>query len=178
MTIDPAAMARFRLTVPRVVQALRAANVSVSAGEVDEGKRRYTVRAEGEFETIAQVEQVVLTSDFDGATGRIGRVTVGDIADIAYAYKEPRATIRFLGETSLAINAIRETGANVIETMDGIKAAVDELNERTLPEAGLIIRHVYDETIYIKSSISLVRQNIWVGGTLAAIILMIFLRSL
>ena len=178
VTIDPFAMARFRLTVPRVVQALRAANASVSAGEVDEGKRRYTVRAEGEFETIAQVEQVVLTSDSDEATGRIGRVTVGDIADIAYAYKEPRATIRFLGEASLAINAIRETGANVIETMDGIKAAIEELNERTLPEAGLVIRHVYDETIYIKSSISLVRQNIWVGGTLAAIILMIFLRSL
>ena len=175
--IDPDLMALYGLTVGNVVDALRSANASVSAGDVEEGKRRYVVRAEGEFETVSQVKQVVLTSDQSDA-GRIGRVTVGDIAEVRFDYKEPRANIRFLAEESLAVNAVRSNGANVIETMEGIALAVAELTETALPEAGLVMRQVYDETIYIKSSISLVRQNIWVGGTLAAIILLIFLRSI
>ena len=175
--IDPDLMALYGLTVTDVVGALRAANASVSAGDVDEGKRRYVVRAEGEFGTVEDVRKVVLTSDESRTTGRIGRVTVGDIANVRFDYKEPRASIRFLAEDSLAVNAVRSNGANVIETMEGIYEAAQELSETAMPEAGLILRQVYDETIYIKSSISLVRQNIWFGGTLAAIILLIFLRS-
>ncbi len=175
--IDPDLMALYGLTVTDVVGALRAANASVSAGDVDEGKRRYVVRAEGEFGAVDDVRKVVLTSDESSTTGRIGRVTVGDIADVRFDYKEPRASIRFLSEDSLAVNAVRSNGANVIETMEGIYEAARELSETAMPEAGLVLRQVYDETIYIKSSISLVRQNIWFGGTLAAIILLIFLRS-
>ena len=176
--IDPDRMALYGLTVADVVESLRAANASVSAGDVEEGKRRYVVRAEGEFETVDHVKRVVLTSDASGATGRIGRVTVGDIADVRFEYKEPRANIRFLAEDSLAVNAVRSNGANVIETMEGIQEAVRELNETAIPEAGLVMSQVYDETVYIKSSISLVRQNIWVGGALAAMVLLVFLRSL
>ncbi len=178
VTVVPQKMARYGLTVPAVVNAMRAANASVSAGDVEEGKRRYVVRAEGEFETIDQVRNVVLTSEEDQLSGRIGRVTVGDIADVRFATKEPRAAIRFLGYDALAVNAIRATGANVIETMEGIDEAIAELNQTALPEAGLELRQVYDETIYIKSAISLVQQNIWIGGTLAAFILILFLRSI
>ena len=176
--IDPDLMAQYGLTVDGVVRSLRVANASISAGDVEEGKRRYVVRVEGEFETVQQVKEVVLTSDENIATGRIGRVTVGDIAEVRFDYKEARAAIRFLAEDSLAVNAVRENGANVIETMDGIYAAVRDLNETVIPEAGLEMVQAYDETIYIKSSIDLVRQNIWVGGTLAAVILLVFLRSL
>lgn len=177
VVVDPEKMARYQLTVTDVVNSLRGANASVSAGDIEEGKRRYVVRAEGEFESLQQVRDVVLVSDEDGVSGRIGRATVGEIGVVRYAIKEPRAVIRFLGNESIAINAIRATGANVIETMDGISLAIDELNLESLPQAGLKIDHVYDETIYIKSAISLVQQNIYVGGTLAVIILLIFLRS-
>ncbi len=177
VVIDPDLMAQYGLTVDDVVAALRAANASVSAGDVEEGKRRYVVRAEGEFETVEHVRRVVLTSDESATTGRIGRVTVGDIAQVRFDYKEPRANIRFLAEDSLAVNAVRSNGANVIETMEGIREAARELSETAMPEAGLTLQQVYDETVYIQSSISLVRQNIWIGGTLAAMILLIFLRS-
>lgn len=175
--VDPEKMARHGLTVSDVISALRAANASISAGDIDEGKRRYVVRAEGEFESVQQVRDVVLVSAEDRITGRIGRATVGDIGEVRFAIKEPRANIRFLGKDSIAINAIRATGANVIETMDGVDAAIKELNENALPQAGLAVEQVYDETIYIKSAISLVQQNIYVGGALAVIILLLFLRS-
>ncbi len=177
VVVDPDSMARYGLTVTQVVNTLRAANASVSAGDVDEGKRRYVVRTEGEFVTLDQVRNVVLRSLVDPQTGRLARVTMGDIGRVSFDYKEPSAHIRFMGEPALAINAIRETGSNVIEVMNGIREALKELNEDILPDARLYLTQVYDETVYIDSSIQLVRQNIFVGGGLAAIILLLFLRS-
>ncbi|MGI9381537.1 MAG: efflux RND transporter permease subunit [Methyloligellaceae bacterium] len=177
IVIEPALLARYRLTVSGVLQALRRANAAISAGDVDEGKRRYVVRTEAELNTLDTIRQVVLRSIRDQTTGRLARVTVADVAKVGFSYKEPTAIIRLLAESALAFNAERETGANVIETMDGIDKAVGELNESIVPGAGLKLRQVYDETVYITSSVQLVRQNIWVGGTLAALILLLFLRS-
>ena len=177
VTVDPDRMARYRLTVPEVVDALRAANISTTAGDVEEGKRRYIVRTEGEFVEPAQIEQVVLRSMRDDDSGRLGRVIVGDIASVDFAHKDPDANIRVLGESAMALNAQRETGANVIDTMAGVRDAIAELQADALPGAGLTIRQVYDETVYIDSAISLVNQNIVIGGVLAALMLLLFLRS-
>jgi HAE1 family hydrophobic/amphiphilic exporter-1 len=177
VTVDPQVLARYRLTVSEVVDALRRANASFSAGDVEEGKRRYVVRTEGELNTLDAVRAVVVRTAEDIATGRVARVRVGDIAAVTFGYKEPTAAIRMLGQGALAMNALRETGANVIETMEGIREALAELNAGPIPNAGLRLRQVYDETVYIDSAIDLVQQNIWVGGTLAAIILLLFLRS-
>ncbi len=178
VTVDPQVIARYRLTVSDVVRALRAANASISAGDVDEGKRRYVVRTEGELNTLQAVRDVVLRSVEDAQSGRLARVTVGDVAEVEFGYKEPTATIRMLSRPSMAFNAVRQTGANVIETMEGIREAVAELNESAMPGAGLTLEQVYDETVYINSAIDLVRQNIWIGGGLATLVLLLFLRSI
>jgi HAE1 family hydrophobic/amphiphilic exporter-1 len=178
VVMEPAQMARYGLTVSDVLQRLREGNASVSAGDVDEGKRRYVVRAEGEYQTLESVRNVVLRSNQDATTGSVARVTVGDIAVVKFDYKESIRFIRYLGESAIAFNAVRDAGANVIETMDGIREAIKELNQSALPEAGLYLTQVYDETVYIESSIKLVKQNIWIGGALAAFILLLFLRSM
>ena len=177
VTIHPKRMARYGLTVPDVIAAMRQANLSVSAGDVEEGKRRYVVRAESQLNTVDRVRAVVLRSDLDTESGRFARVTVADIADVAFAYKEPVSYIRYNGEAALGMSAKREAGANVIETMAGVRQAVAELQQGPVANAGLHLRQVYDETVYINSAIDLVRQNIWVGGILAALVLMLFLRS-
>ncbi len=177
IVIDPARMAQYGLTVPDVVDKLRAANASISGGDVEEGKRRYVVRTEGEFETTEQVATVVLRTLQDPQTGRLGRVTVGDIADVGFGYSKPVSTLRANGRPAMGMPVMREIGANVIETMAGIREAVTELNSGPLAAAGLQLEQVYDETIYINSAIDLVTQNIWIGGVLAVIILMLFLRS-
>ncbi len=178
VVIDPRRMAQHGLTVGEVVGTLRAANVSLSAGSVDEGKRRYVVRTEGELVSVEEVRAVVLVRTRDASSGRLARVTVGDVATVEFGYKEPGARIRYLGQPAMALNAVRETGANVIETMEGLRLAVAELNRDVLPAEGLQLDQVYDETVYIDSALALVRQNIYVGGTLAALILLLFLRSL
>ncbi|WPZ33619.1 efflux RND transporter permease subunit [Thalassobaculum sp. OXR-137] len=175
--VDPERLAHNRITISQVVQGLRAANASISAGAVEEGKRRYTVRTEGDFESVQSVRDVVLRSTIDPVTGRVGRLTVADIGDVVFDYKEPVSRIRYFGEPGMAMPIRRETGANVIETMAGVEAALEELSAYDLPAEGLYINKVYDETTYITSAIALVQQNIWVGGLLAAVVLMTFLRS-
>lgn len=177
ITVEPQLLARYGLTVSQVLATLRAENASVSAGDVEEGKRRYVVRTEGELDTLDAIRNVVVRSYTDADSGRLARVTVGDVADVDFGYKEPTSTIRLLGEPAMAFNALRQTGANVIEVMAGIEAALQELNRTVIPDAGLTLRQVYDETVYINSAIDLVKQNIWVGGSLAIAILLLFLRS-
>ena len=175
--IDPQRMARYRLTVPDVIRSLREADASMTAGDVDEGKRRYVVRSEGTFESLDDVRAVVLRSDLDPQSRRVARVTVADIADVRFDYKEAESRIRVNGRPAIALNAVRETGANVIETMGGVRAAVDELVAGPVSANGLRFDQVYDETVYIDSAIDLVQQNIYVGGVLAALVLLLFLRS-
>jgi hydrophobic/amphiphilic exporter-1 (mainly G- bacteria), HAE1 family len=175
--VDPNRLAHYRITVPDVNSALRGTNISISAGEVDEGKREYRVRTESELNSVARVKGVVLRTQRDKASGRVFRVTVGDVANVEFGHKKRDARIRNFGQPAISVSAIRDTGANVIETMEGIKKVVDRLNKDVLPKVGLVMKQVHDDTIYIKSAIQLVTQNIWIGGTLAALILLLFLRS-
>ena len=177
IVVDPNKLVRYGLTVPEIVAKLRLANASISGGNIEEGKRRYIVRTEGELTTPAQVRKVVLRSQPSGTSGRIGRVTVGDVADVEFGYKDPTAYIRTLGRPAFAVNTVRESGANVIEVMERIRVAIAELDAGPLKDQNLTIEQVYDETVYINSAINLVQSNIVIGGLLAAMILLLFLRS-
>lgn len=177
IVINPEELARYNMTIPAVVASLRSENISVSAGEVDEGKRRYIVRADGRLDTIQAIEDVVLRSEGQGNTGILGRVRVADVATVGFAYKESSAQLRFRGEPALAFNLVREQGANVISTMQEVKSVLAELEAGPITRENLVIEQIYDETIYIEGAIDLVVQNIWIGGLLAAAVLLIFLRS-
>lgn len=173
--VDPLRLSRYNLTVPQVVRTLRAENISISAGDLDEGKRRYVVRTEGNLNTEAAIRDVVLRSG--AATGGVGLVRVADVADVAFSYGDATTRLRFRGEPGLAFNIVRESGANVIAVMEEIRTVISDLAQGPVAEAGLEMEQVYDETIYIDGAIDLVTQNIWIGGMLAALILMLFLRS-
>jgi HAE1 family hydrophobic/amphiphilic exporter-1 len=175
--VDPQRLAHYRLTIAELNNALRGTNINLSAGEVDEGKREYTVRTQSELNTVERVKAVVLRTQRDAETGRVFRVTVGDIAHVEFGHKKRSARIRNRGKNAIVVNTVRDTGGNVIETMKGIRKVVDELNRDVLPNAGLVMKQVRDDTVYINFAIELVTQNIWIGGTLAAIILFLFLRS-
>ncbi len=169
--VDPQAMAARQITVQDLAQALTRENANISAGSFDEGKRRYIVRTVGQYQKPSDIEQVVIRSA-DGT-----RVTVGEIARIRLGYVRTVAVVRQKGRPAIAINAQRETGANVLEVMDGIRRTIRELNEGPLAREGLYLTQVYDATDYIDSAIGLVRSNIVIGGALAVTVLFIFLRS-
>ncbi len=177
ITITPEALARYGMTVSEVLRRLRAANASITGGDVEEGKRRYVVRTEGDLNTTQLVEEVVLRSDGEGGNRGVGRVVVRDIAQVSIGYKEAQARLRMLNEPALAFNITREQGANVIKTMAEVREVVQGLADGPVGREGLKLEQVYDETDYINASINLVQTNIIYGGVLAIIVLMIFLRS-
>ncbi|MDH5575545.1 MAG: efflux RND transporter permease subunit, partial [Nitrospirota bacterium] len=171
VTVDPAKLASRALTIMDVARALDQENRDYSAGDFDEGKRSYVVRTVGEYRNPQDVENVIIARR-GGAS-----VYVRDVATAHIDYKDPTHVVRQKGHPSIAVNAIRQTGANVLEAMDGLRAAAVELNEEILNPRGFRLFQVYDETDYINRSLSLVQQNLIVGSLLAIIVLYLFLRT-
>ncbi|RLA86604.1 MAG: AcrB/AcrD/AcrF family protein, partial [Deltaproteobacteria bacterium] len=159
-------------TIAEVATALSRENENISAGDFDEGKRQFIARTVGQYQSPNDVANVVIKY-INGAP-----IYVHDIAEVRLDYAKPSATVSEKGRPTIAVNAKRQTGANVLQVMTGVRAAITEMNAGLLKERGLRLRQVYDETEYIESAINLVRQNLFVGGTLAVLVLILFLRSI
>lgn len=179
---DPARLAQRGVSVPQFVAALQATNRNVSAGALEQGKLDVRLRTVGRYATLDSVLDTVIRQDASGT------VWVRDVADVELAHKEPDSFVRASGVPALAMNFEREPGSNLLEVMDGLKAEVAKLNG----EGGLFatfaqargmtgaIRMLpsYDSSEYVYQALDLVQDNIVVGGALATLVLLLFLRSL
>jgi HAE1 family hydrophobic/amphiphilic exporter-1 len=169
--VDPDKLAVRSLTMTDVASALAAENKNYSAGDFDEGKRRYVVRTAGDYRSPEDVENVII------ATANGAPIYVRDVGRVELGYRKAGAFVRFQGRPALALNALKEPGSNVLQVMDGIREAVSDIDENLLSPRNLTMVQVYDETDYIESAIGLVESNIVIGGALAVLVLILFLRS-
>lgn len=158
------------LTLEDLRQALIQDNQDVSGGDFSEGKRRWVVRTLGQYRSAEQVANQTIPNP-SGET-----IYVSDVAKVSLGFEKPSGFVRRFGVSNIAINVQQESGANVIAIMDGLKAEVEKLNAGPLKRENLVLSQVYDETIYIKSAVGLVNQNIVLGGSLTVIVLMLFLH--
>lgn len=169
---DPAALAKRNVTIAGLAASIDRENENFSAGSFNEGKRQYLVRTVGEYRTTRDIENIVVATAQSGLP-----VYLRDIATVRLGYEDPGFTVRQNGEPAIAVNVLRESGANSIEVKEALFAAVEELNTGVLKENGLGLHNVYEETGYIKNAIKLVRGNLIIGGALAITVLLLFLRS-
>jgi HAE1 family hydrophobic/amphiphilic exporter-1 len=169
--VHPDALASRNVTIRDMIRALDRENRNISAGDLDEGKRRYIVRTVGQYRMPEDIENVIIRQ-VNGAP-----VYIRDVAQVKFGYKKSEATIRQRGRPAIVMNAIREVGANILTVMEEIKKEVKALNRSLLTSRNLQLDQVYDETEYIYSAIDLVRQNLFIGGGLAILVLLFFLRS-
>ncbi len=178
---DSYALAQRGLNHLDLVNALRRENRNISAGTIDESRLAYRVRLIGQYDTPERILDTIVAYR-DG-----NPVYVKDVASVELGYEKRRGFVRSLGHPSIAINVIRQSGSNVVDIMKDLRARLDEIRAEILPniapegfkEAGahLRLRHVYDETTYIDSAVGLVTQNLVIGGAIAGVVLMLFLRS-
>ena len=168
--VDPKKLAARGLTIFDVRESLTVNNQDTSAGDYWEGKRKYVVRTLAEYHSVDQVANQIIASP----GGR--PVYVADVAEVKLGYKKPDSFVRGYGIPNIAVNCQRETGANVMDVMDGIRETVARLNDGVLKREGLELTQVYDETEYISSAIGLVNQNIILGSALTVVVLMVFLH--
>jgi len=169
ITFDPYKAANIGLDLTGIASEL-GSNADVSAGSTEVGRRQYTLRFSGKYD-ISSLGELVLE-------WRDGRpIRLNDIAHIEMTMVDVATQLHQNGGPSLAVNVIPETGVNVLEVMDELKAVIAELAENELGRAGLTIQQNYDETVYVKSSIGMVRNNLLLGMSLAILVLWWFLRK-
>ncbi|MGB5245024.1 MAG: efflux RND transporter permease subunit [Woeseia sp.] len=168
ITFDPYQTAALGIEIPMLAGIAGGSNDS-SAGSTDIGRRKYTVRYAGKYD-ISEFGDMVLAWR-DGSPVRLR-----DIANVEVAMRDAAGFLTENGTESIAVNAQVEKGVNVLEVMEDLKAAVADLRDGPLARAGLRIQQNYDETIYIKDSIAMLRTNLLIGIVLAISILWWFLR--
>ncbi len=169
ISFDPNKAAAFGVSISDVAR-LSSGNVDSSGGFTDIGRRQYTLRYAGSYE-LEELKNMILTYS-NGSP-----VKLLDIAEIELSNIDASGSLSQNGGASIAFNVEPETNINVLEVMENIKAAVIELNEGPVGRANLNIIQVYDETVYIKDSIAMLRNNLLLGIALAIIILWWFLRK-
>ncbi|MBW2519611.1 MAG: efflux RND transporter permease subunit [Deltaproteobacteria bacterium] len=169
--VRPEQMAAYQLTIADLINVLRGENVNVSAGTMGVGRREFRIRTTAEFKTPEEISKVVLRS-----TGQ-RRITVSDIATVEFGYAKRTGVVIHNGDNGIALGVRPEAGVNILEMTDNLEQTVNWLNEDKLHPKELHFEWVYDQRFYIRSAIDLIKQNILIGGLLAAGVLLLFLRS-
>ena len=169
--VDPERLAARQLTMDDLRQALRLRNKDSSGGEIWDGKRRYVVRTLGQFESVEQIQQTIIAQQDDLTT------RIEDVAEVKLGHKRPTGSYTRGGSELIGIGIFAETGANVLEIVDEIRNVTEELNEGILAQRHVRLSEVWSDADYIDSAVSLVNQNIVIGGALTFLVLLAFLRS-
>ncbi|MCU7836254.1 MAG: efflux RND transporter permease subunit [gamma proteobacterium symbiont of Taylorina sp.] len=170
--IDFKSLAKYGLSIDDIVQKIQRHNHDISAGSVDIERRNYRIRTTAQFRSPEEIRDLVVLSRQDK------EVRIKDIAMVAYGYAVPRAISMVDGVKGLIIGVKPENGTNIVDLTNSVESMVDTLNNGQLKKDGLRIQWLHDKRAYIQGSIDLVQKNILLGGILAIIILLLFLRSL
>ena len=169
--VDPAKLAQRQISLSDLRATVRARNRDVSGGDIDSGKRRYLLRTIGRFETVKDIENLVIAYR-DGALIRL--------RDVGYAeldHFEVRVRSFANGRPNITLGIRRQVGSNVIDVMDGVVASMEKVSKSVLEPNGLQVELTSEDVGYVKDAISVVRQNLLIGALLATLVLFLFLRS-
>ncbi|GAB58907.1 efflux RND transporter permease subunit [Rheinheimera nanhaiensis] len=169
--VDPAKLAQRGLSLTDVRDAIRARNRDSSAGDIDSGKRRYLLRMVGRFDSLPQLENLILLQQGDM------QVRLKDVATLVLDHFEVRELSFADGERTLGLSVRREPGSNVIDIKQQMMQVVTQLNQDTLAGNGLQLMLISDDVRYVEDSIRNVWTNLALGAVLATLVLYLFLRS-
>ena len=181
IVVDPVAMAQRGVGYDQLLNLLSVSSDNYAGGAITDGKQDVRIRAVGRFSSPMQVEDLVLQQT------AAGPVYVRDIAEVTLGYKEPTQWVRARGLAMPFFNFQLAQGANLLGTMEAIKAETAALNEpggvlaqeaaRLGLDGTLELVITYDSSTYLVDAIDLVQSNILFGGSLAILVLLLFLRS-
>ncbi len=167
--IDPDKLRAFNVTVAEVANAVRAQNMEVPGGRIDEGTRELTVRTMGRIVEPAEFNNLIVANR--------GAYSV-KLSDIGYAEdgaEEPRTEARLNGHPAVTLIVTKQSGQNTVAVADAAKERLVEI-QKTLPP-GFKTQVVGDQSIFIKASIKSIQTHLIEGSILAAIVVFIFLWS-
>ncbi|OZB62807.1 MAG: multidrug transporter subunit MdtC [Thiomonas sp. 13-66-29] len=157
------------LSLEQIRQAIASANVDTPKGAVDGAEHRWQVGANDQMTTPAQYQRIVVGYK-NGAPIRLDQV-----ADVREGLQNDQNMGLANGQPSVQLIIFRQPGANIIDAVDGVKAALPQL-EASIP-AAIEVRIMSDRTTTIRASLSEVENTLMLSVLLVVGVVWLFLRD-
>ncbi|MDP9254427.1 MAG: efflux RND transporter permease subunit, partial [Verrucomicrobiota bacterium] len=169
VTVDPAKLQSFNMSLSDVAKALSASNVLVAVGHLEDHDKLYLIVSDTRLKSIDQIANTVLRS------GTNGIVLVEDVANVEPSTQPQWVRVTADGRDAVLIQVYQQPDANTVQIANGIKEKLQEEKKRLPP--GIELKNWYDQSELIVSSERSTLDAVLIGIVLAAVILLIFLRN-
>lgn len=165
--VDGRRLSGYGFSLSQLVQALKAENLNMPGGTIKQGARELILRTTGEFKSLDEVRNLVITNS-QGVSVRLG-----DLADVEEVEDQEEYAL-LNGRPSLAIMIQKETDANTVKVANEVHQEMEKLGREL---SGLKYSYVFDQSKYIQRSIGRLTSNAISGAVLAVVVLYLFLRN-
>ncbi len=162
--LDLGRLAALRLPVGQVLGAIGGESADIPGGSVDVGRRSFSVRSSGSYETLDQVRGTVVR----GGNGRL--VHVGDVAHVSWGSADSTYRARFNGRRAIFVTATQRAGTTVGAVRDRIYAGLDEF-ERTLPP-GITLHRGFDQAANVAHRLGRLGEDFLIALSLVLLTLL------
>ena len=169
IVVNPERLRAYSLTVTDVFNALRSQNMEMPGGSLKAGVEDFTIRTSGKIKDPADFNNVVIASK-NGYP-----VKVSDIGYAEDSSKEPTTAVRLNGVPAVQLAIAKQSGTNTVEVVRAVKERLAQI-EATLPR-DVHVQIINDQSIFIEAAINGIRNHLFEGSLLAAIVLFFFLAN-
>ena len=165
---DASRLKGYNLTISSIGQQIGADNIAIPGGDLDNGSQTLAVRTDGEYSSIDDVKNALISLPAGGT------VRLSQIADVSMQPKDQDAISKVDGEECIILSVNKQSGSNTVQIAELAKAEFDSLLKSN---DSLQWNIVMDQSDYINMTVDNAIQNIWMGVLFAAIVLFLFLRD-
>jgi HAE1 family hydrophobic/amphiphilic exporter-1 len=169
--IDANRLRSYALTVDDVIRAIRSEHTEIPGGRFETlgGHAELSVKTKGEVEAVREFNDIVVAY-------REGTPTlIRDVARVEDGLEDERTYAELDGVRGVSLEVRKQSGRNTVEVARAVRTAVEDIQQMAPPGIRVIVAH--DTSRFIESSIEDVAQNMVLGGFLAVLITLAFLRS-
>jgi len=167
--VDQQKLSQLDISIQQIAERIRAENVNLSGGRLEEGRQRYLVRTINEFQTVEEFGDAIVAVVADRP------VFLRDVATVTRGHKEREAITRVNGQESVELAIYKEGDANTVQVANRVERRLEGIRE-TLPEEIELVK-IYDQSKFISAAIQQVTSAAIFGGLLAIMVLYGFLRD-
>ncbi|WP_410217196.1 efflux RND transporter permease subunit [Paracoccus sp. (in: a-proteobacteria)] len=165
--IDPLAMETYGISPGQLSQAVQANNQLIAAGSFDTGAGRLGVSIPG---TVVRLDEIMsIPVLVDGPTV----LRVQDLAEVRQTFKDPTSFARIDGQPALAIDVRKSAGANVIDTVEAVRAIVDETTADWPQQVSVVFMN--DQSEEMRDLLSDLQNNVIAAVVLVMLVTVLFL---
>ena len=169
VVLDPTKLAAVGLAVPDVADTLKAQNQLLPVGRFPQAGQQHLAMASGLWSSPDDIANAPLLVK-GGET-----VRVSDVGTVTAGSPDRTLLVTGNGRDAVSISISQQIGANILSVKQGVDAALTTLS-RSLP-SGIHLTKVYDLAEFVSAAIANVRDAILIGGFLAVLVLIVFLRN-